>query len=94
MNADTYKLTDAGVHRDTELYYRVIASGPDGVTPALSVILLARAPLERREAPLARWLKRGYAGALSRVVQRPRWAYLVAELAGRAAVDVILGPEE
>ncbi|KAI3589220.1 hypothetical protein D9X30_5867 [Cupriavidus sp. U2] len=23
-----------------------------------------------------------------------RWAYLVAELAGRAAVDVILGPDE
>lgn len=23
-----------------------------------------------------------------------RWAYLVAEIAGRAAIDVILGPEE
>ena len=30
------------------------------VTPALSLILLRKAPLERRESPLVRWLQRGY----------------------------------
>jgi CzcA family heavy metal efflux pump len=59
------------------------------ITPALSVILLATAPLERRDAPLVRWLKRGYAGLLSRVLLRPRRAYVavgVTALAGLAVV--------
>ena len=30
------------------------------VTPALALLLLHRAPLERRESPLVRWLQRGY----------------------------------
>ncbi len=30
------------------------------VTPALGVLLLARAPLERREPPVRRWLHGGY----------------------------------
>ena len=30
------------------------------VTPALGMMLLANAPLERREPPMARWLQRGY----------------------------------
>ena len=30
------------------------------VTPALALIMLRRAPLERRESPLVRWLQRGY----------------------------------
>ena len=30
------------------------------VTPAMSMILLSKAPLERRESPIARWLERGY----------------------------------
>ncbi len=62
------------------------------VTPALSLILLSRAPLDRREAPLVRWLKHGYAGLLSRVIQRPRWAYLtvcVTVLAGVAVVPFL-----
>jgi hypothetical protein len=37
VGADTHKLTDPGVRRDTPLYYRVTASGPDGRAPALSV---------------------------------------------------------
>ena len=45
------------------------------VTPALSLILLRRAPVERRESPLVKWLQRIYTAALSRIVERPRRAY-------------------
>ena len=59
------------------------------ITPALSMLLLPRAPLERRDPPLVVLLKRGYAWMLSRVIHRPRPAYLVVLLtvaAGLAAV--------
>ncbi len=62
------------------------------ITPALSLILLSNAPLERRDAPLVRWLKRGYLGLLSRVVYRPRRAYLAVGLtllAGAAVVPLL-----
>ena len=39
------------------------------VTPVLSLLLLSRAPLERREPPLARWLQAGYERALTLVVR-------------------------
>src|SRR5918992_2539854 len=42
------------------------------VTPALSLLLLHRAPLERRQSPLVRWLQRGYAAVLGRVMRSPR----------------------
>jgi Cu/Ag efflux pump CusA len=45
------------------------------VTPALALLLLARAPLERRSSPFVRWLQRAYEGFLSRIVYRPRFAY-------------------
>ena len=45
------------------------------VTPALSLILLRRAPVERRESPLVKWLQRIYTAALARIVERPRRAY-------------------
>src|SRR6266511_2608111 len=45
------------------------------VTPALALLLLRKAPLERRESPVVGWLQRGYTAALSRVVMRPLWAY-------------------
>ena len=45
------------------------------VTPALSLILLRNAPLERRESPLVRWLQRGYDAVLSRIVRSPIFAY-------------------
>jgi Cu/Ag efflux pump CusA len=57
------------------------------VTPALSLLLLSRAPLERRESPLVRWLQREYDRVLPRFVGRPRWAYAaigVAVVAGLA----------
>ena len=56
------------------------------ITPALSMLLLSRAPLKRQDPPLVAWLKRGYAWLLSRVIHRPRPAYLVVapDGAGRA----------
>jgi Cu/Ag efflux pump CusA len=45
------------------------------VTPALCLILLANAPLERRVSPVATWLQRGYTGLLARIVRAPRLAY-------------------
>ena len=44
------------------------------VTPALGLLLLGRAPLGRRESPLAGWLHRVYERALSRFIGRPRVA--------------------
>ena len=53
------------------------------VTPALSLILLPKAQLERRESPLTRRLEDGYEWLLARIVQRPSRAY-----AGAGAVLV------
>jgi CzcA family heavy metal efflux pump len=55
------------------------------VTPAMALILLRRAPLERRQSPLVRWLQRGYQSALSRIINRPIWAY------GAVAVTAVAG---
>ncbi|HYY43603.1 MAG TPA: efflux RND transporter permease subunit, partial [Actinomycetota bacterium] len=41
------------------------------VTPALGLILLSRAPLDRPESPLVRWLQRGYRASLERIVDKP-----------------------
>ena len=62
------------------------------VTPALSMLLLARAPLKRRDPPLVRWLKRGYAALLAAVIHRPKPAYALVALAvaaGLAAVPAL-----
>jgi CzcA family heavy metal efflux pump len=45
------------------------------VTPAMAFILLRKAPLERGEAPVVRWLKSGYAKVLAPIVRSPRPAY-------------------
>jgi CzcA family heavy metal efflux pump len=42
------------------------------VTPALSLILLHRSPLERRRSPLVGWLQRGYGAVLARIIRSPR----------------------
>jgi CzcA family heavy metal efflux pump len=42
------------------------------VTPALSLILLHRSPLERRQSPVVRWLQRGYGAVLGRIIRSPR----------------------
>jgi CzcA family heavy metal efflux pump len=46
------------------------------VTPALALILLSRAPLERRDPPLTRWLQRAYTAALARIIRTPRPALI------------------
>jgi CzcA family heavy metal efflux pump len=46
------------------------------VTPALSMLLLAKAPLARRESPLVARLQRGYSGFVARVIRTPQPAYL------------------
>jgi CzcA family heavy metal efflux pump len=45
------------------------------VTPALALILLRNAPVERHESPLARRLQAGYEALLSRVVRTARPAF-------------------
>ncbi len=47
------------------------------VTPALCLILLANASIERREPPLVRWLQRIYQGMLAPIIQRPRPVFAV-----------------
>jgi CzcA family heavy metal efflux pump len=59
------------------------------VTPALAMILLSKTALERREPPLERWLERHYQALLSRVVSRPRRAYLLAALTMAAGLAVV-----
>ena len=63
------------------------------VTPALCLMLLPRAPLERRGSPLERWLEHGYERALQRIVPRPRLAYVtvVLTVAAGLAVTPFLG---
>jgi CzcA family heavy metal efflux pump len=63
-------------------------------TPALAVLLLAKAPPPRRQSPLARWLERGHSAALTRLVSRPRHGYVavgVVALAGCALLPGIGG---
>ena len=55
------------------------------VTPALALIMLARAPLDRRESPVVRGLQRAYTAVLARLIRSPRPAYLT------VAVVVTLG---
>jgi CzcA family heavy metal efflux pump len=45
------------------------------VTPAMSFILLPKAPLDKRESPLTRWLQRVYDTLLAKIVYKPRAAY-------------------
>lgn len=46
------------------------------VTPALGMILLRNAPLERRESPLVHWLQKGYDKVLSKIIKKPQRAYI------------------
>ncbi|MFQ6027043.1 MAG: efflux RND transporter permease subunit, partial [Dehalococcoidia bacterium] len=55
------------------------------VTPALSMILLRNASLDRREAPLVRLLQAGYDRILGPIIRNPKYAY------GVVAVVVVAG---
>ncbi len=46
------------------------------VTPAMCLLLLAKAPLSHREKPLVRWLQGIYERVLARIVQRPRPVFI------------------
>jgi CzcA family heavy metal efflux pump len=45
------------------------------VTPALALLLLRGAPIERRRSPLVGWLQKAYTAGLSRIIVRPVAAY-------------------
>ncbi len=45
------------------------------VTPAMALLLMAKAPLERREPRQVRWLQGAYTRVLAGTIRRPRWTY-------------------
>jgi CzcA family heavy metal efflux pump len=59
------------------------------VTPALALILLRKAPLDPREPPLVRVLKRHYRNGLTRMLKRPRPGYLLFTAVTLAGVVVL-----
>lgn len=59
------------------------------VTPALCLILLNRAGIERRESPLVPWLKRIYGAALARIIRKPRATFAAALVVVAAGIGVL-----
>ncbi len=62
------------------------------VTPAMAMILLRNAPLERRGSPIVRWLQHGYERALEPILRTPRPAYATVSaimVAGLAVVPLL-----
>ncbi len=55
------------------------------VTPAMGLILLRNAPLDRAEPPVMRWCKRGYERMLAPILRTPKPAY------GGVAVVMVAG---
>jgi CzcA family heavy metal efflux pump len=45
------------------------------VTPAMALILLSRAPVERRRSPVTAWVQGQYTRLLGRIIDKPRGAY-------------------
>ncbi|MFE4544019.1 efflux RND transporter permease subunit [Arthrobacter sp. NPDC056727] len=60
------------------------------VTPALALVLLARAKLEQLDPPLVRVLKRWYHAMLSSIMNRPRYGY--AGFGALAVVGALIAP--
>ena len=65
------------------------------VTPAMALLLLRNAPLEKHESPLAKWLQARYHALLARIVATPRAAYAIVGAAVLAGAVVVprLGEE-
>jgi CzcA family heavy metal efflux pump len=65
------------------------------VTPALALILLKKAPLERHESPLVKRLHRGYERVLAPVIRTPRPAFVAVGVVTLLGVLVVprLGQE-
>jgi CzcA family heavy metal efflux pump len=61
------------------------------VTPALALVLLRGARIERRKSPLVGWLQRGYTAGLSRIIARPVAAY--ATFAVITVLGVVVYPQ-
>ncbi|SDW36093.1 heavy metal efflux pump, CzcA family [Amycolatopsis xylanica] len=59
------------------------------VTPALCLILLRKAKLDRRESPIVRWLQPRYAAVLGRVLVKPRRAFAAVGVLVIACVAVL-----
>lgn len=59
------------------------------VIPALALIMLRNAPIERRESPLVRWLQRGYTALLARIVPRPGVAYSAVAVVMIAGIAIV-----
>jgi CzcA family heavy metal efflux pump len=63
------------------------------VTPALALVLLSKASLDRREPPLVRWMQGGYNRLLTRIIRAPRavFAIVVLVIVAGLAVTPFLG---
>jgi CzcA family heavy metal efflux pump len=61
------------------------------VTPALCLLFLRQAKLERHESPVVRWLQRHYSEVLSGILRRPRRAY--ATFSVIAITGVLVAPQ-
>ncbi len=59
------------------------------VTPALCLILLTRAGIERKESPLVPWLKRHYGTLLARVIDAPRASFAIVLVLVVAGIGVL-----
>ncbi|GAC1363910.1 MAG: efflux RND transporter permease subunit [Actinomycetota bacterium] len=61
------------------------------ITPALALILLARAPnIDKHESPISRGFQRGYAAVLRRTIPRPKLVFLA--LAVILVVGIVVTP--
>jgi Cu/Ag efflux pump CusA len=65
------------------------------LTPALCLILLPRASLRQKDAPLVNWLKHGYGAIIPGLMKRPAWtiSVLICILGGVLALTPLLGEE-
>jgi CzcA family heavy metal efflux pump len=61
------------------------------VTPALTLILLRRAPIERRHSPVVGWLQAHYSRLLARIVSRPRNAFVA--VIAVTALGAVVAPQ-
>ena len=61
------------------------------VTPALALLMLRGARIERRKSPLVGWLQKGYTAGLSRIVVRPVAAY--ATVAALTVLGIAVYPQ-
>ena len=61
------------------------------VTPALALLMLRGARIERRKSPLVGWLQKGYTAGLSRIIVRPVAAY--ATVAALTVLGVAVYPQ-